>query len=116
MDTDRQGRRALPDAELKRQGGTRPVGSYPPNALSLYDMKGNVWEWVSDWYSQDTYRQSEWRNSVGPPDGNLRVVRGGSWVTHDESQLRCEHRYILPDDTYVYSVGFGVAFSDDRDV
>jgi len=102
----------LPDQGLKRYRGTRPVGSYAPNAFALYDMTGNVWEWVSDWYSAETYRQGDRRNPCGPAEGTLRLVRGGSWVTHDVSQLRCAHRHKVPADTYAYSIGFRVAYSD----
>jgi formylglycine-generating enzyme required for sulfatase activity len=45
-----------------------------PNAWGLYDMLGNVWEWVSDWYQEDYY----WK-LTGPPSGTMRVLRGGSW-------------------------------------
>jgi len=100
----------LPDQGLKRYRGTRPVGSYPPNAFGLYDMTGNVWEWVADWYSAETDRAGDSRNPRGPA---LRIVRGGSWVTHDVSQLRCAHRHKVPADTYAYSIGFRVAYSDD---
>jgi formylglycine-generating enzyme required for sulfatase activity len=103
----------LPEPGLKRQRGTRPVGCYPPNGLELYDMSGNVWEWVADWYRPDAYRSAETTNPRGPADGPLRVLRGGSWVTHDVSQLRCAHRHQVPPDTYAYSIGFRVAYSED---
>jgi formylglycine-generating enzyme required for sulfatase activity len=106
----------LPDPALKKHRGTRPVGCYPPNGLELFDMSGNVWEWVSDWYRGDTYRDGEQRNPQGPAHGTLRIVRGGSWVTHDVSQLRCAHRHQVPTDTYAYSVGFRVVYSDTLDV
>jgi sulfatase modifying factor 1 len=96
----------LPDASLKRHRGTRPVGSYPPNAYELHDIIGNVWEWVFDWYRPDAYRLPDGQT---PGVGRLRVVRGGSWVTHDVSQLRCAHRHRVPADTYTYSIGFRVA-------
>jgi formylglycine-generating enzyme len=103
----------LPDPTLKRHCSTRPVGSYPPNGLNLYDMAGNVWEWVADWYRPDAYRDSDVRNPRGPQSGALRVVRGGSWVTHDVAQLRCAHRHKVPTDTYAYSIGFRVVYSGD---
>jgi formylglycine-generating enzyme required for sulfatase activity len=96
----------LPDPSLKRHRGTRPVGSYPPAHYELYDIVGNVWEWVFDPYRADAYRTAE---PSGSGVSRLRVVRGGSWVTYDVSQLRCAHRHRVPADTYAYSIGFRVA-------
>lgn len=58
-----------------------PVGSYEAgrSPLGLYDMGGNVWEWVLDWYDADYYENSPTANPTGPADGTERVVRGGSW-------------------------------------
>ena len=61
------------------QGGTVPVGSYPAGMYGLYDMAGNVWEWMSDWYDVDYYKQGSNRNMNGPENGGSRVLRGGSW-------------------------------------
>ena len=58
---------------------TKDVGSYPPNALGLYDMAGNVWEWTADWYKEDYYKTSTEKNPKGPANGAIRVLRGGSW-------------------------------------
>ena len=103
----------LPEPAQKRQRGTTPVGTYPPNDLQLCDMTGNVWQWVADWYRADAYRAGDRRNPRGPGNGAMRIVRGGSWVTHDVNQLRCAHRHKVPPDTYTYSIGFRVVYSDD---
>lgn len=98
----------LTDPAVKRQRGTRPTGTYPPNSYGLHDVCGNVWEWVSDWYSADYYGLGEMRDPRGPDSGNMRIVRGGSWVNDDVGMLRCAYRHKLPPDTYAYSVGFRI--------
>ena len=60
---------------------TAPVGSFAPNAFGLYDMHGNAWEWVNDWYDEHYYAHSPLNDPPGPADGNVRVRRGGSWHT-----------------------------------
>jgi formylglycine-generating enzyme required for sulfatase activity len=59
--------------------GTQPVGSYPPNAYGLYDMAGNVVEWVADYYDTDYYSSGVADNPTGPEKGRFRVIRGGGW-------------------------------------
>jgi len=61
---------------------TAPVGVYPAGAspYGALDMAGNVWEWVADWYDEQYNANSPAENPPGPDSGNLRVVRGGSWI------------------------------------
>jgi len=58
---------------------TSPVGIYPPNPWGLYDMIGNVWEWVADWYGPLT--EEPQTDPTGPTTGRMRVDKGGGWTT-----------------------------------
>jgi sulfatase modifying factor 1 len=102
----------LVDPAVKHQRGTWRTGTYLPNAYGLYDVSGNVWEWVSDWYGRDYYATSEPRDPSGPPGGQMRIVRGGSWLNEDVSMLRSGYRHKVPPDTYAYSIGFRVVCAD----
>lgn len=57
---------------------THIVGSKRANALGIYDMSGNVWEWCKDWYAS-SYVSYDTNNPVGPSSGSIRVSRGGGW-------------------------------------
>jgi sulfatase modifying factor 1 len=106
---DRNMANFLTDPSLKAIQGTTPCRTYPPNGYGLFDAIGNVWEWVQDWYDQDYYRTSPPRNPLGPAQGPLRVIRGGSWLVADMRMLSCSHRHKVPPDTYSYGIGFRVA-------
>jgi formylglycine-generating enzyme required for sulfatase activity len=64
-----------PEAEK----GPVKCGSFPPNDFGLYDMSGNAWEWVSDWFSESYYSESPEKNPPGPASGSFKVLRGGGW-------------------------------------
>jgi len=57
---------------------THPVAKKQPNSWGLYDMHGNVWEWVWDWF-QKSYPLADVTDPTGPSGGSVRVIRGGSW-------------------------------------
>ncbi|HUE97624.1 MAG TPA: SUMF1/EgtB/PvdO family nonheme iron enzyme [Anaerolineales bacterium] len=67
-------------------GDTTAVGSYKggKSPYGIYDMAGNTWEWVADWFSGSYYLDTPLTNPPGPASGQYRVLRGGSW--HDQAE------------------------------
>ena len=78
-------------------GALAPVGSFEAgkSPYGLYDMAGNAWEWVSDWYDHGYYQASQPKNPEGPPTGGFKVIRGGSWNSSSRV-LRSSDRYWDP--------------------
>jgi formylglycine-generating enzyme len=98
----------LSDPGQKAEAGTTACRRYPPNGYGLFDMAGNAWEWVHDWYEPAFYKVSPELNPPGPPTGQSRIVRGGGWLTAEPAMLTCSHRHEVPPDTYSYGIGFRV--------
>ena len=69
-----------------------PVGKFPPNALGLLDMGGNVAEWVHDYYTVSTEAGDVADDPMGPPEGKQHVIRGASWKQSSVTDLRLSAR------------------------
>jgi formylglycine-generating enzyme required for sulfatase activity len=65
--------------EANSGGQTQPVGEKRANGFGLYDVLGNVFQWVNDWFDPNYYQNSPSQNPSGPISGEQRVVRGGAW-------------------------------------
>jgi formylglycine-generating enzyme required for sulfatase activity len=85
-----------------------PVGRFPANGFGLYDMSGNVLQWVRDYYSDGYYGYAPEIDPEGPAHGQFRVLKGGDW-TSGPVRLRCAFRGRAWPDLALYNVGFRVA-------
>ncbi len=84
------------------------VGTKKPNALGIYDMTGNVWEWVEDNFDFDYYKNSEKEDPYGPDFSVWRSIRGGS-VFEEPYKLRNTYRYGQEPNLRSYVTGFRLA-------
>jgi formylglycine-generating enzyme required for sulfatase activity len=84
---------------------TTAVGTFAANAYGLFDMSGNVWEWVSDWYNVNYYGTSIGSNNpTGPVGGEFKILRGGGWFPPQEMTIAYRY-YVTPTIRYNF-VGF----------
>ena len=111
---DRAGARAHPQMSWYTDcddgfATTAPVGSFPPNAWGLYDMLGNVWEWVQDcWHSDYSGAPADGAAWIDGGDCSKRVNRGGGWGNNPRA-LRVSNRDADPQDARSDGMGFRIA-------
>ncbi len=88
--------------------GTAPARSFKPNGHGLYNMTGNVWEWVNDWFSPVFHVANSPTNPQGPDFGERRVMKGGSYLCHVSycNRYRCSARTSNTPDTSSGHLGF----------
>jgi formylglycine-generating enzyme len=112
----------FPITNIAKDGhlGLAPVESYPPNKYGLYDMSGNVWEWVKDYYSNQYYRMTDHQSGIQNPLGpklafntqhhnpKKRVLRGGSFLCNQNycTGYRVSARMRTTADSSTNHIGF----------
>jgi formylglycine-generating enzyme required for sulfatase activity len=94
---------------------TAPVGSFKPNDLGIYDMSGNVYEWVRDWHEQDYYRHSPEDNPAGGVTGTDKLLRGGAWDLQPDT-ARTTSRYWNMAGARAVCIGFRLGHSPSNTV
>lgn len=88
--------------------GTAPAKSYTPNGFGLFNVSGNLWEWCHDWFSRDFHVAGPRIDPTGPPGGQEKVERGGSYLCHESycNRYRVGARTKNTPDSSTGNIGF----------
>lgn len=88
--------------------GTAPAKAFYPNAYGIYNMVGNVWEWQSDWFDTTFPTEPILVNPIGPTEGNLKTIKGGSYLCHESycNRYRVAARSSNTPDSSTGNLGF----------
>ena len=97
---------------IRKGLSTEKVGSYRAGATpdGIYDLAGNIAEWVYDWYDKNYYKNSEYANPRGPKNGTNHTIRGGAWNSLS-GYLRSSARYGYDEAKDFYGIGCRCAMS-----
>ena len=113
-----QGRFPAENTAADGYPGTAPVDAFPPNGFGLHNIVGNTWEWCADWFSPTFHIQGPRENPAGPPTGEARVMRGGSYLCHASycNRYRVAARSSNTPDSSTGNVGFRCAADESAKV